>query len=259
MGLNGKVACITGAAGGIGLAIAQRFAKDGAKVVISDVLEELGQSEARAIRDAGGNAQFFSADTTSESSVDALLAATADAYGPVDIAVCSAGIARGGKPFHETELADFESVLNVNLIGAFLFGKAVARQMVDRKAKGTIINVSSVGGVLAVAESPAYCVSKAGLGMLTKTMALALAPHGIRVNAIGPGPTTTPMTASLPPEAVDMMLSRTPLGRFGEAAEMAGVAAFLASDDAGFVTGQTIYADGGRLALNYLAQKPIDS
>jgi len=115
------------------------------------------------------------------------------------------------------------------------------------------------GGVLAVAESPAYCVSKAGLGMLTKTMALALAPHGIRVNAIGPGPTTTPMTANLPPEAIDMMLSRTPLGRFGDATEMAGVAAFLASDDAGFVTGQTIYADGGRLALNYLAQKPIDS
>ena len=123
--------------------------------------------------------------------------------------------------------------------------------MIAAGRKGTVIHISSVGAVLAVADTPAYCVSKAGLGMLTKTMALALAPHGIRVNAIGPGPTVTPMTGALPDEAVARMLLRTPLGRFGEAEEMAGVAAFLAGPDASYITGQTIYADGCRLALNY--------
>jgi len=199
MGLNGKVACITGAAGGIGLAIAQRFAKDGAKVVISDVLEELGQTEARAIRDAGGEAQFFSADTTSESSVDALLAATADAYGPVDIAVCSAGIARGGKPFHETELADFESVLNVNLIGAFLFGKAVARQMVARKAKGTIINVSSVAGLrVSTLAGAGYAASKHGMSALSLAVGVEEGKRGIRSCMICPGEVNTPILDNRP-------------------------------------------------------------
>ena len=114
------------------------------------------------------------------------------------------------------------------------------------------------GAVLGVAESYAYCVSKDGLGMLTKTMSLALAPHGVRVNAIGPGPTDSPMTQHLPEKAREKMLSRTPLGRFGEAAEMAGVAAFLASDDASYITGQTIYADGGRLALNYVVDAKLN-
>jgi len=136
-------------------------------------------------------------------------------------------------------------------------GKAVARRMVEAQRPGVIIHISSVGAVLGVPESYAYCVSKAGLGMLTKTMALALAKHGVRVNAIGPGPTESPMTAHLPEAVRKMMLSRTPLGRFGQAEEMAGVAAFLASDDASYITGQTIYADGGRLALNYVADSSL--
>jgi len=251
MSLEVKVALITGAAGGIGLAIARRYAADGAKVVLSDVQEELGRAEGERIAEAGLQAAFIRCDTSSEADVEALVDETDRRYGGIDIVVCSAGISNATGPFHQTALGDFERTLKVNLIGPFLVGKAVAQRMIATGRKGTIIHISSVGAVLAVADAPAYCVSKAGLGMLTKTMALALAPQGIRVNAIGPGPTVTPMTGALGDEAVARMLLRTPLGRFGEAEEIAGIAAFLAGPDASYITGQTIYADGGRLALNY--------
>jgi NAD(P)-dependent dehydrogenase (short-subunit alcohol dehydrogenase family) len=252
MTLKGKLAVITGAAGGIGLAIAQRYAADGARVVLTDVQTEKGEAEAKALVDQGLDAHFRPLDASDEGQIEALVENIEATLGPVDIAVCSAGMARATGVFYEAETADFEAVLKLNLVGPFLMGKAVARRMVAAGRKGSIIHISSVGAVLGVAESYAYCVSKAGLGMLTKTMALALAPHGVRVNAIGPGPTQSPMTEHLSETARAMMLSRTPLGRFGEASEMAGVAAFLASEDASYVTGQTIYADGGRLALNYV-------
>jgi len=258
MSLQGKVAVITGAAGGIGLAIAQRYAADGARVVLTDVQADKGEAEAKALADQGLDACFRSLDAGDETQIEALIEDVEATLGPVEIAVCSAGMARATGVFYEAETADFEAVLKLNLIGPFLMGKAVARRMVAAGRRGSIIHISSVGAVLGVAESYAYCVSKAGLGMLTKTMALALAPHGIRVNAIGPGPTDSPMTAHLPEAARSMMLSRTPLGRFGEASEMAGVAAFLASDDASYVTGQTIYADGGRLALNYVVDTKLN-
>ena len=257
-GLNGKVAVITGAAGGIGLAIGQRYAEEGVKVVLSDLQADKGQAAARALRDRGLEARFEPLDASDEAAIEALVEEIETTLGPVDIAVCSAGITRATGVFYQTPTSDFEAVLKVNLIGPYLMGKAVARRMVDAGRKGSIIHVSSVGAVLGVAESYAYCVSKAGLGMLTKTMALALAPHGVRVNAIGPGPTLSPMTEHLPDAARLTMLSRTPLGRFGEAEEMAGVAAFLASDDASYVTGQTIYADGGRLALNYVVDAKLN-
>jgi NAD(P)-dependent dehydrogenase (short-subunit alcohol dehydrogenase family) len=257
MNLSGKVAVITGAAGGIGLAIAQRYARDGAKVILTDLLEAQGEAEAKALRDQGRHARFAPLDAADETAIEALIGEIEAREGPVDIAVCSAGITKAGKVFYESDTADFEQVLKVNLIGPYLMGKAVARRMVEAQRRGVIIHISSVGAVLGVPESYAYCVSKAGLGMLTKTMALALAKHGVRVNAIGPGPTESPMTAHLPETARKMMLSRTPLGRFGQAEEMAGVAAFLASDDASYITGQTIYADGGRLALNYVADSGL--
>ncbi len=255
MRLSGKVAAITGGAGGIGLAIAQRFAAEGAHVVILDLLDENGVREARALCDAGGKASFIRLDVGDEAAVNVTVVDIESSIGAIDILVCSAGIADAPGPFYATETAVFERTLRVNLIGPFLIGKAVAARMVDAKRAGSIINVSSVGGQLGVAESWPYCTSKAGLDMLTKTMALALAPHGVRVNAIGPGPTDSPMTAHLPETARDMMISRTPLGRFGKVEEMAGVALFLATDDSGYVTGQTIYADGGRLALNYVMPK----
>jgi NAD(P)-dependent dehydrogenase (short-subunit alcohol dehydrogenase family) len=254
--LAGKVAVITGAAGGIGLAIAQRYAKDGARVVLTDVQQDKGEAEARALANQGLDARFRQLDASNEAEIEALVEAIEVTLGPIDVAVCSAGIARATGVFYESDTAEFEAVLKLNLIGPYLMGKAVGRRMVAAGRKGSIINVSSVAAVLGVADSYAYCVSKAGLGMLTKTMALALAPHGVRVNAIGPGPTDSPMTAHLPEDARRTMLSRTPLGRFGEASEIAGVAAFLASDDASYITGQTIYADGGRLALNYTVEPP---
>ncbi|QGZ96167.1 SDR family NAD(P)-dependent oxidoreductase [Terricaulis silvestris] len=256
MRLAGKIAAITGGAGGIGLAIARRYAAEGAHAVILDLLEENGEREAAAIREAGGRATFLTLDAADEAAVNATIAQIEASIGPIDILVCSAGISGAPGPFYKTDKAEFERTLRINLIGPFLIGKAVAARMVEAKRKGSIINISSVGGQLGVAESWPYCTSKAGLDMLTKTMALALAPHGIRVNAIGPGPTESPMTAHLPEAARDTMISRTPLGRFGTTEEMAGVALFLATDDAGFVTGQTIYADGGRLALNYVMPKP---
>ncbi len=255
MRLADKVAAITGGAGGIGLAIAQRFAAEGARVVILDLLAENGEREAAALRAAGGRARFLRLDAGDEESVNSAVADIESTEGPIDILVCSAGISGAPGPFYATDTAIFERTLRVNLIGPFLIGKAVAARMVAAKRTGSIINVSSVGGQLGVAESWPYCTSKAGLDMLTKTMALALAPYGVRVNAIGPGPTDSPMTAHLPEAARDMMISRTPLGRFGTAEEMAGVALFLATEESGYVTGQTIYADGGRLALNYVMPK----
>ncbi|TCS15272.1 SDR family oxidoreductase [Caulobacter sp. BK020] len=257
MSLDGRVAIVTGAAGGIGLAIARRYARDGARVVMTDLQAERGEHEALAIRSAGGWARFIACDTADEAAVEALVETVEAEVGPIGLVVCSAGISKGGQPFYDTPLEDFTKVLSVNLVGPFIVGKAVARRMIASGVKGAIIHISSVGSVLGVETSPAYCTSKGGLSMLTKVMALAMAKHGVRVNAIGPGPTWSPMTeAALDQPAIDMMLSRTPMGRFADADEVAGVAAFLASEDASYITGQTLYADGGRLALNYVVSKP---
>ncbi|MCP4081972.1 MAG: SDR family oxidoreductase, partial [Planctomycetaceae bacterium] len=152
---------------------------------------------------------------------------------------------------------DFDHVLNINLKGAFLCAQAVARQMVEQISKGgdpgTVINMSSVNAVFAIANQVPYSISKGGINQLTKVMALSLAEYNIRVNAIGPGSIMTKILESVATdeEARKKILSRTPLGRIGDPEEIASIAAFLASDDASYITGQTIYADGGRLSLNY--------
>ncbi|MCJ8206446.1 SDR family NAD(P)-dependent oxidoreductase [Pseudomonas sp. RGM2987] len=252
MSMQGKVAIVTGASGGIGLAIAQRYAREGAKVILCDIQAEQGRLEAQRIVAEGYQAWFIHCDAADETQVESLVDRAEQLAGPIDIAVCSAGITGPSNAFHISETADFKNVLGVNLIGPYLVGKFVAQRMLATERRGTIIHISSVGAVLGVAESFAYCVSKAGLGMLTKTMALAMAPHGIRVNAIGPGPTDSPLTEHLDENARQIMLSRTPMGRFGEPSEIAGIAVFLAGPDASYITGQTLYADGGRLALNYV-------
>jgi NAD(P)-dependent dehydrogenase (short-subunit alcohol dehydrogenase family) len=260
MPLDGKVAIVTGGAGGIGYAIAERFAREKAKVVIADVDTEKG---ARAERDLGrfGDVQFVKADVGRRLDVHNLVAATIDSHGDIDILVNNAGIAHGADFLDLTE-EDFDRVLAVNLKGTFLTGQAVARRMVERvKAggpAGSIVNMSSINAVLAIANQIPYSVSKGGVNQLTRAMALSLAPHGIRVNAIGPGSIRTDMLASVnaDPAARDRILSRTPLGRIGDPAEIAAIAVFLASDEASYVTGQTIYADGGRLPLNYTVPVP---
>jgi len=255
MSLENKAAIVTGGAQGIGLAVARRFLDDGARVVIADKDEDAG-GEAMSMLGELGAARFIHCDVGDRLSVRNLVAATIDAFGQIDILVNNAGIVHAAE-FLELAEEDFDRVIRTNLKGAFLASQAIARRMVKQIADGgepgTIINLSSINAVVAIAEQVPYCVSKGGVSQLTKVMALALASHGIRVNAIGPGSIQTAMLTSVvdDDEARQRILSRTPAGRIGEALEIAAVAAFLASDDASYITGQTIYADGGRLALNY--------
>lgn len=255
MALDGKTAIITGAAAGIGYAIAERFVRDGARLVIADVDAVKGE---QAEKDLGrlGDVRFVRTDVSRRLDAHNLVAAALDASGEIDILVNNAGIVHSAD-FLDLREEDFDRVLGVNLKGSFLVGQAVARVMVDRVktggAPGSIVNMSSINAVFAIANQVPYSISKGGVGQLTKVMALALAPYGIRVNAIGPGSIMTEMLASVnsDPAARARVLSRTPLGRVGEPSEIASIAAFLASDGASYITGQTIFADGGRLPLNY--------
>jgi len=255
MKLSGKTAIITGAAQGIGYAISRRFLREGAQVVMADINEEKGAEAARELS-ALGDVIHVTCDVGERLDVHNLIAATLDRFDDIDILVNNAGIVIGGD-FLEIEEADFDAVMRVNLKGSFLCAQAVARHLVERVENdgpaGCIINMSSTNARLAIAQQIPYTISKGGVRQLTNVLAQALAPHGIRVNAIGPGSIDTEMLDSVNdnPEAKHRMLSRTPMGRVGKPEEIAGIATFLASDDAGYITGQTIYADGGRLGLAY--------
>jgi NAD(P)-dependent dehydrogenase (short-subunit alcohol dehydrogenase family) len=260
MSLENKVAVVTGGAKGIGQAIARRFASEAMRVVLADVDEDAGS---RAVEELGalGAVRFVRCDVGDRQDVENLVVSTVQAWGSIDVLVNNAGIVHGADFLDVTE-ADFDRVLRVNLKGMFLVSQAVARQMVAQAAAGAapgaIVNMSSVNAVFAIANQVPYSISKGGVSQLTKVMALALAPHGIRVNAIGPGSIMTDMLASVNanPQAKRRLLSRTPLGRIGDPSEIAAIAAFLASDEASYITGQTIYADGGRLPLNYTVPVP---
>lgn len=251
---DGKVAIVTGAARGIGLACAKRFVAEGAKVVLADIDEKAGEAEAKKL---GQNARFVACDVGDRRQAIDLVEAAAKAFtGDIDALVSNAGIVHAAD-FLELSEADFDRVLRVNLKGAFLVGQAAAKKMVAQvkagKKPGAIVNMASVNAMVAIPNQVPYCVSKGGLAQLTRVMSLALAPHGIRVNAIGPGSIMTDMLRGVhaDPAAKHRLLSRTPLGRIGEPEEVAGVALFLASDDASYVTGEIVYVDGGRFALNY--------
>jgi len=185
-----------------------------------------------------------------------MVALALETYGSIDVMVCNAAIVDTA-PFLDLGENEFERVLSTNLKGAFLCGQAAAKQMVsqlkDGRPPGTIVNMSSVNAFFGLPDHVAYTASKCGIMQLTRAMAIALAPYGIRVNAIGPGSIETPMLATVVANeaARERVLSRTPLGRFGQPEEIAAIAAWLASDEASYITGQTIYADGGRLPLNY--------
>lgn len=251
MRLENKVAIVTGAAQGIGLAIATRFVAEGARVMLADIGEARGRAAAAAL-----GAEFQPCDVGDAASAEALVAATVARFGRVDILVNNAGILHAAE-FLDLEEADFDRVLRVNLKGTFLVGQAAARRMVRQfeadGSRGSIVNLSSVTARLAIPTAVPYVVSKAGVSQLTNAMALALADKGVRVNAIGPGSIATDMLKVLmtDQDARRRILSRTPLGRCGEPEEIAAVALFLASEDASYITGQTIIADGGRIGLNY--------
>ena len=257
MRLQSRVALITGAGQGIGEACARRFAQEGASLMLVDINDTTVSALARALGDEGHSVSSFRADVSDKSQVDAAVAATVANFQRVDILVNNAGITHAAE-FLELEETDFDRVIAVNLKSMFLMSQAVARRMVTqswpKKYGGAIVNMSSVNAVLAIPNQIPYVISKGGVNQLTKVSAIALASHNIRVNAIGPGTILTELARNAVLRDDDSrrkILSRSPLGRCGDPEEVAAVAAFLASDDASYMTGQTIYPDGGRLALNY--------
>ena len=248
MKLSQKVAIVTGATQGIGLACAQRLLAEGAKVMLVDIKPE-GEQAAAAL---GEQARFFAADVSQKADVDAMVAYTLKEFGRIDILVNNAGVTCAAD-FLDVKEEDFDRVIRINLKSMFLCGQAVAREMVKQQS-GCIINMSSVNAELAIPNQVPYVVSKGAINQLTKVMSLNLVNHGIRVNGIGPGTILTELAKKAvmaSPESRKTILSRTPMGRCGEPEEVASIAAFLASDDASYMTGQTIYVDGGRMALNY--------
>lgn len=255
MKLDGKVAIITGAGRGIGQAIAERFLREGARVMIADEDQEAGEATEHDLAPLG-TVQFHKTDVGKRLDVHNLIAATLDAFGDIDVLVNNAGITHDDDFLDLTE-ETFDRVLRTNLKGSFLMGQAVARCLVEKVerggAAGAIVNISSINALVTMPNLTAYAVSKAGVNQLTRAMALALAPHGIRVNAIGPGAIETDMLRSSRSDSsvTASILAHTPLGRLGTPMEIAAVAAFLASDEASYVTGQVLYADGGRLPLNF--------
>ena len=246
-GLQGRVAVVTGSAQGIGEACARRLAQEGCRLVITDVADAAGEKLAAEL-----GARYVHCDVGDKTQVDALVAAAVAAHGGIDILVNNAGIFKAADFLDVTE-ADFDAVLRVNLKGAFLVGQAVARVMA-RAGKGSIVNMSSVNGTLAIPTIASYNVSKGGVNQLTRAMALALADHGIRVNAVAPGTIATELAAKAvltSDDAKQRILGRTPMKRLGEPREIADAVAYLASDAASYVTGEILVVDGGRMALNY--------
>lgn len=244
-----RVAVVTGAGRGIGAATARRLAADGAAVAVLDLTEERTEETVTAIRASGRRADGFRVDVADAVSVAAAVDAVAGAYGRIDVLVNNAGVTRDNL-IHKLTEDDWDTVLDVNLKGAYLVSRAVQRHMVAARY-GRIVNLSSVSA-LGNRGQANYSAAKAGVQGLTATLAIELARYGITVNAVAPGYVETPMTAATaerlgmsPADHGRAVAEHIPLGRVAQPAEIAAVIAFLASDDAGYVTGQTLYVDGG--------------
>ncbi len=255
--LENKITVVTGAAQGLGLACATSFVREGAKVILTDVQDNVGEKAAAALRDEGADARYLHCDVSKKSDIEAMMQFAVDTHGRVDSVVANAGIVHVCDPLELTE-EDFDRVIAINLKGVFLTGQCAARHMIGQTpdkdgSKGTIINMSSVNAELVIPEIAAYVIAKGGVNQWTKALGIRLASEGIRVNAIGPGSIATDMFKSIAtnPEKYRAIMSRTPMGRPGEPDEVGKIAVFLASHMSSYITGQTIYPDGGRLGLNY--------
>lgn len=240
--LDGQAALVTGAANGIGRAIALRLAADGARVLLADIDGDAAVAAAAEIADAGGTAAAFRMDVTQRVQVEAAVADAVGRWGRLDITISNAGI-MDRMPLLEMTDEFWHRVLGINLHGAFMIGQTAARRMVADGTPGRIVFIASNSGIFGGRGRAAYGASKAGLINLTQSMAVELAEHGIRVNAVAPGPTKTRAVQGDEPGPAVMM--RMPLKRFGTPEEIAAVVAFLASEESGFVTGHTYAADGG--------------
>ena len=243
------LALVTGAAQGIGLACAEALAADGYTLVLVDI-NETGVADAAA--SLGGGAVGIACDMSDPAQITALFDRVESEHGPVHALVNNAGIALPND-FLDYSVEDFEKVIALDLTGYFVATQRAAKAMVANGIEGAIVNMSSINAQVAIPAIPAYCASKGGVTQLTKAAALALAPHNIRVNAVGPGSIDTAMMAGVNanPEAMARVMSRTPLQRVGTPREIGDVVAFLASRKASYITGETINVDGGRLGMNY--------
>lgn len=246
---DGKIALVTGGAQGIGLSCAEALAEDGHRIVLADIDAD-GVAEAAA--QMGDGTLGLACDVGKVEDIHAMFDRVEAELGAVSVLVNNAGVAMPGD-FLTYEYETFERVIDINLKGVFVATQRAARTMVAQKIAGSVVNMSSINAQVAIPSIPAYCASKGGVMQLTKAAALALAPNNIRVNAVGPGSIDTAMMAGVnaDPAALARAMSRTPLGRVGTAREIGDIVAFLASDKASYITGETIYADGGRLGLNY--------
>ncbi|RLD10735.1 MAG: 3-oxoacyl-ACP reductase [Chloroflexota bacterium] len=252
MDLKDRVSIITGGANGIGRAVAKRFVEDGVKVAIWDLTDEAGQSLAEEINANGGDTIYQHVNVTNPNQVAAAVEEVVELWGQVDILVNNAGILRDGQltKFKEGEVkkqmtdAMFDSVINVNLKGVFICTRAVAPVMMKQK-RGVILNASSVVGLYGNFGQTNYVATKAGVIGMTKVWAREFGRYGVRVNAIAPGFIATEMVMSMPEKILEGMRQHTPLGRMGQPEDIANAYAFLASDEASFITGTTLSVDGG--------------
>jgi NAD(P)-dependent dehydrogenase (short-subunit alcohol dehydrogenase family) len=247
MRLEGKVAFISGGARGMGASEAKLFAKEGASVVIADILDDDGKKVEAEINETGGECLYLHLDVTSEANWNEAMAATIARFGKLDIMLNNAGIGGSGSKVEDTTVEEWDETMDINAKGVF-FGTKVAIAEMQKTGGGSIINISSQLGLVGTdISSPQYQASKGAVRIFTKAAAIQYAPEGIRVNSIHPGPIVTAMTEKrrAEPENYALMLSRIPMGRFGRPEEVANGALYLASDESSYVTGSELVIDGG--------------
>jgi glucose 1-dehydrogenase len=258
MRFSGKAVVITGAAGGIGQALAERFGSEGAKLALVDIDQGRGRHIESALRDSGYDATFIPMDLSNWEEVDERVADMVSIVGPPEVLVNNAARILTSSLAEMDEEA-FDTVFSVNVKGTLAMTRAVSSIMIARGIPGAIVNMSSISAEQGYDNLLAYSGSKGAISSITRAVSVELAAHGIRVNAVAPGSIGTPVANEIharDPEAHNKVLSRTPLGRVGDPAEAASVVAFLASQDSSYITGQILYVDGGRLALSYTVPVP---
>ena len=260
--LSGKIAVITGGISGLGRASALRYAQEGASVIVADINADRGANAAQEMSAGGAEVEFIQVDVTSQSSQQALFDEVVSRYGRVDTVLAAAGVSSSGyisgevseieedpeeRMFHNRTVEDWEKVMAVNVTGVMLTNKIAITHMLAKQNKGSIVNIASIAGRRPLPGASDYCVSKAAVIMLTKTVATEYSTSDIRVNAIGPGFIETPMTANIrqSPEWMETVMQMTPKQRMGQAGEIASTAVFLASEESSYFNGQTLFPNGG--------------